>query len=83
MANSNFFPSAGKKNATPSAKQTKAKGDTAKAAKKGEEEEDAADGVSSLKISDAPPPKSKGLDVIKEFESSSSKRSVSFVVVGK
>lgn len=40
-------------------------------------------GVSNLKINDVPPPKSKGLDVIKEYEATSSKRSVSFVVVGK
>lgn len=41
-----------------------------------------ATGLSNLKISDAPPPKSKGLDVVKEFEQSSSKKSSSFVVVG-
>ncbi|XP_044716251.1 elongation factor tu GTP binding domain-containing protein [Hirsutella rhossiliensis] len=39
-------------------------------------------GVSGLKVNDAPPPKSKGLDVIKEFESSQVKKSTSFVVVG-
>ncbi|KJZ69340.1 hypothetical protein HIM_11262 [Hirsutella minnesotensis 3608] len=38
--------------------------------------------VSNLKINEAPPPKSKGLDVIKEFENSQVKRSTSFVVVG-
>ncbi|KAF4504808.1 hypothetical protein G6O67_008216 [Ophiocordyceps sinensis] len=38
--------------------------------------------VSGLKISNVPPPKSKGLDVIKEFESSQVKKSTSFVVVG-
>ena len=38
--------------------------------------------MSQINISDAPPPKSKGIDVVKEFESSSSKRSASFVVVG-
>lgn len=60
----------------------------AKAPKSGErrgntsKEDEAAAGVSNLKINDAPPPKSKGLDVVKEFENSSSKRSVSFVVVG-
>jgi elongation factor 1 alpha-like protein len=36
-----------------------------------------------MKISDVPPPKSKGLDVVKEFEASTTKRSISFVVVGK
>lgn len=39
--------------------------------------------VSGLNINDAPPPKSKGLDVIKEFETSKVKKSISFVVVGK
>ncbi|PHH86319.1 hypothetical protein CDD83_10418 [Cordyceps sp. RAO-2017] len=38
--------------------------------------------VSGLKINDAPPPKSKGLDVIKEFENGTVKKSTSFVVVG-
>ncbi|KAM0251802.1 hypothetical protein ACHAP5_001465 [Fusarium lateritium] len=38
--------------------------------------------VAALKIADVPPPKSKGLDVLKEYESSSNKRSISFVVVG-
>ncbi|KAG6013138.1 hypothetical protein E4U43_007473 [Claviceps pusilla] len=38
--------------------------------------------VSNLKVSDAPPPKSKGLDVVKEYEKSNSKKSISFVVVG-
>ncbi|KAF5666025.1 elongation factor 1-alpha [Fusarium heterosporum] len=38
--------------------------------------------VAGLKIAEAPPPKSKGLDVLKEYESSSNKRSISFVVVG-
>ncbi|KAG6008465.1 hypothetical protein E4U21_004487 [Claviceps maximensis] len=38
--------------------------------------------VSNLKVSDVPPPKSKGLDVVKEYESSNSKKSISFVVVG-
>lgn len=39
--------------------------------------------MAKLEISDVPPPKSKGLDVVKEFENSSSKRNASFVVVGK
>ncbi|KAF4977510.1 hypothetical protein FZEAL_5989 [Fusarium zealandicum] len=38
--------------------------------------------VAALKIAEAPPPKSKGLDVLKEFENSANKRSISFVVVG-
>jgi elongation factor 1 alpha-like protein len=44
---------------------------------------DVADGVSNLKIIDAPPPKSKGHDVVKEYENSDSKKSISFVVVGR
>lgn len=44
---------------------------------------EAASGIANMKINDAPPPKSKGLDVLKEFEASKGKRSVSFVVVGK
>lgn len=39
--------------------------------------------VSNLKVSDVPPPKSKGLDVVKQYEGSNSKKSISFVVVGK
>ncbi|PTB64630.1 hypothetical protein BBK36DRAFT_1122831 [Trichoderma citrinoviride] len=41
-----------------------------------------AGGVASLKVTDSPPPKSKGIDVIKEFEQSASKKHASFVVVG-
>ncbi|GAB0134437.1 hypothetical protein EsDP_00002810 [Epichloe bromicola] len=37
--------------------------------------------VSNLKVSNVPPPKSKDLDVVKEYESSNSKKSISFVVV--
>lgn len=44
---------------------------------------DVANGVSNLRVSDAPPPKSKGLDVAKEYEKSNRKKSISFVVVGK
>lgn len=61
----------------------------AKAPKKSQKSEEAskeaglASSVSSLKVSDAPPPKSKGLDVLKEFEQSASKKNASFVVVGK
>ncbi|EGR46760.1 uncharacterized protein TRIREDRAFT_65530 [Trichoderma reesei QM6a] len=41
-----------------------------------------AGGVANLKVTDSPPPKSKGIDVIKEFEQSASKKHASFVVVG-
>ncbi|KAH8722048.1 hypothetical protein BGZ61DRAFT_447903 [Ilyonectria robusta] len=58
-----------------------------KAAKKSQKDKatpegEAAKDISALEISDAPPPKSKGLDVVKEFENSANKRSISFVVVG-
>ncbi|KAJ6437682.1 putative glucose-regulated protein 78 of hsp70 family [Purpureocillium lavendulum] len=42
---------------------------------------DVTEGVAKLQV-DAPPPKSKGIDVVKEFENSNNKRSTSFVVVG-
>lgn len=45
-------------------------------------EDDVAQDVSALKVNETPPPKSKGLDVVKEFENSTNKRSISFVVVG-
>jgi elongation factor 1 alpha-like protein len=70
----------------PAGKKTPA---AAKATKKGSKDKDSAQepdltsSVSSLKVSDIPPPKSKGLDVVKEFENSDSKRSASFVVVGR
>ncbi|KAM6481076.1 hypothetical protein HDV62DRAFT_95122 [Trichoderma sp. SZMC 28011] len=66
----------------------KAPAAAAKAPKKSQKSEEAskeaglASSVSSLKVSDAPPPKSKGLDVLKEFEQSASKKNASFVVVG-
>lgn len=41
------------------------------------------DGVKSLKIDDAPLPKSKNLDVLREFDKNRGKKSASFVVVGK
>ncbi|XXG95976.1 hypothetical protein Hte_002253 [Hypoxylon texense] len=41
-----------------------------------------ADGMSVLKIDDTPLPKSKNLDVLKEFQKTKSKKSASFVVVG-
>ncbi|KAL7946497.1 hypothetical protein V8C42DRAFT_320815 [Trichoderma barbatum] len=59
-----------------------------KAPKKSQKNEDSskesglASSVSSLKVSEGAPPKSKGLDVIKEFEQSASKKNASFVVVG-
>ncbi|XDG05835.1 hypothetical protein ABKA04_005450 [Annulohypoxylon sp. FPYF3050] len=40
------------------------------------------DGVKSLKIDDAPLPKSKNLDVLREFDKNRGKKSASFVVVG-
>ncbi|KAI1387378.1 P-loop containing nucleoside triphosphate hydrolase protein [Hypoxylon trugodes] len=40
------------------------------------------DGIKGLKIDDTPLPKSKNLDVLKEFEKTKSKKSASFVVVG-
>ncbi|KAL6923397.1 hypothetical protein FSST1_000671 [Fusarium sambucinum] len=59
----------------------------AKATKKPQKEKskdvsEAEKDVAGLKIVDTPPPKSKGLDVLKEYENSSNKRSISFVVVG-
>lgn len=45
--------------------------------------EAAVDGMNVLRIDDAPLPKSKNLDVLKEFEKTKSKKSASFVVVGK
>lgn len=60
----------------------------AKAPKKAQKEKDkdvsqVAKDVAELNVVEAPPPKSKGLDVLKEYENSSNKRSISFVVVGK
>ncbi|RBA16609.1 elongation factor 1-alpha [Fusarium proliferatum] len=59
----------------------------AKAPKKAQKEKDkdvsqVAKDVAELNVVEAPPPKSKGLDVLKEYENSSNKRSISFVVVG-
>ncbi|RYP12189.1 hypothetical protein DL767_011394 [Monosporascus sp. MG133] len=54
--------------------------------KKGGPDEKAAstsDGLKDLKIDDTPLPKSKNLDVLSEYEKSKSKKSASFVVVGK
>ncbi|KAI6784339.1 elongation factor 1 alpha-like protein [Emericellopsis cladophorae] len=61
--------------------QAKASAKKNEGAQKSSGTEQAASDLSTLKISDAPPPKTKGLNVVKEFENSASKRSVSFVVV--
>lgn len=69
----------------PAGKKTPATPKTTKKSQKNEEaakEGGLASCVSSLKINDEPPPNSKGLDVIKEFEQNASKRNASFVVVG-
>lgn len=72
-----IFQSAGKKtSATPKTTKKSQKSD------EGAKESGLASSVSSLKINDGPPPNSKGLDVIKEFEQNASKRNASFVVVG-
>ncbi|PHH81533.1 hypothetical protein CDD82_550 [Ophiocordyceps australis] len=47
----------------------------------GDKQAQAVEGLSTLKINDSAP-KTKGLDVIQEFQKSNSKRSTSFVVVG-
>ncbi|TQV98133.1 hypothetical protein V2A60_006184 [Cordyceps javanica] len=52
------------------------------AAKADDKTDDVAKKVTGLKISDVPPPKTKGLDVVKEFEKSGAKKTTSFVVVG-
>ncbi|KAF5612215.1 elongation factor 1-alpha [Fusarium tjaetaba] len=59
----------------------------AKAPKKAQKEKDkdvsqVEKDAAELNVVEAPPPKSKGLDVLKEYENSSNKRSISFVVVG-
>ncbi|KAI2628867.1 hypothetical protein GGR54DRAFT_367947 [Hypoxylon sp. NC1633] len=48
----------------------------------GKSDDTAVDGLGGLKIDDTPLPKSKNLDVLKEFEATKSKKSASFVVVG-
>lgn len=73
--------SAGKKTAA-TAKPTK-KAQKEGSSKDGSDTGDLSNSVNSLKVSDVPPPKSKGLDVLKEFEKSNAKRSTSFVVVGE
>lgn len=74
-------PEAGKR-ALPAPKTAAS---TSKKAPKGDttfKDVNVVNGVSNLKVSDVPPPKSKGLDVVKEYEKSNSKKSISFVVVG-
>ncbi|EGX90929.1 elongation factor Tu GTP binding domain protein [Cordyceps militaris CM01] len=44
--------------------------------------DDIAKKVAGLKVNAVPPPKTKGLDVVKEYEKSGAKKSTSFVVVG-
>lgn len=68
-------PASSKKAAAPATKKKADPG--AKSA------EATTDGVNSLRIDDAPLPKSKNLDVLKEFQKTQSKKSASFVVVGK
>lgn len=43
----------------------------------------ASEGVKAINVDDAPLPKSKNLNVLKEYKNSKAKKSVSFVVVGK
>ena len=54
-----------------------------KKASTGERSDEVTDNVKSLKLDDAPLPKSKNLDVLKEFDKNKGKRSASFVVVGR
>ncbi|KAM3562973.1 hypothetical protein MY1884_001518 [Beauveria asiatica] len=71
---------AGKK-VTPAVKSaSKKKADGA--AKSDTKTDDVTKKVAGLKINDLPPPKTKGLDVVKEYEKSGAKKSTSFVVVG-
>ncbi|GAP92487.2 putative elongation factor 1-alpha [Rosellinia necatrix] len=44
--------------------------------------ENTLEGIKAMKIDDTPLPKSKNLDVIREFENAKTKKSASFVVVG-
>lgn len=73
------------KKAPEAGKKTPATPKTPKKSQKNEETSKdgaLAGGVANLKVTDSPPPKSKGIDVIKEFEQSASKKHASFVVVG-
>ncbi|KAM3529329.1 hypothetical protein MY4038_005446 [Beauveria bassiana] len=71
---------AGKK-ATPAVK-TAPKKKVDGAAKTDTKTDDVTKKVAGLKVNDVPPPKTKGLDVVKEYEKSGAKKSTSFVVVG-
>ncbi|KAI1454416.1 hypothetical protein F4805DRAFT_439522 [Annulohypoxylon moriforme] len=53
-----------------------------KKADPGGKSDEVTDNVKGLKIDDAPLPKSKNLDVLKEFDKNKGKKSASFVVVG-
>jgi elongation factor 1 alpha-like protein len=55
----------------------------APAKKKGGGADAVANDVKTLKIDDAPLPKSKNINVLSAFENSKSKKTASFVVVGK
>ena len=41
-----------------------------------------ANGVSNLSLADSPKPKSKGLNVLAEYEKSKAKKTANFVVIG-
>lgn len=70
---------AGKKTSM-AAKNTKVKTD--KQGGSAAQDSEILNGLSNLAMNDIPAPRSKGIDVVKEFENSNAKRSVSFVVVG-
>jgi elongation factor 1 alpha-like protein len=70
----NFASASNKKLAQATAQQK----DGSKTSAKG-----ASEGMNNLKIDDTPLPKSKNLDVIREFKKSKAKKSASFVVVGE
>ncbi|KAI8965085.1 P-loop containing nucleoside triphosphate hydrolase protein [Daldinia sp. FL1419] len=55
---------------------------TAKKVGAGEKAQGVIDGTKGIKISDAPLPKSKNVDVLQEFKKAKSKKNASFVVVG-
>ncbi|KAL8418808.1 hypothetical protein RB594_002134 [Gaeumannomyces avenae] len=69
------------KGKAPEAGKQKAAG-TSKKAPKSEKTDPLSESVKSLKVEDAPLPKSKNLDVLDEYEKSKKKKSASFVVVG-
>ena len=70
-------------NSSVSASNKKLAASTTTKKKGASDGKDATDGIKDLKIDDTPLPKSKNLDVLSEFEKSKSKKSASFVVVGK